>query len=285
MNYLKIAIPAGIAAVAAAAVLVMGSCGKKTTTEVTNAAAATTAAPTTAAPTTAAPTPETTAPPSTKEVAQNKNIKIKTTIEKYVSKDVSIEYPQVSGLEDTAQQDKLNAHLKENALSILTSYPDSKEPMDPEKDTLDVECEVISADMSRVTAVYTGSYYMEQAAHPNNLFYTNTVDTKTLKDYRLSDAADPYTMAVFALAEDVVLKDADNELREAYLEWQKDMKPEQYQTCLENADFPLSRGSDGKTITWPDSFSYESEGDLYFSVPVPHALGDYVIVEYDVTTK
>ena len=63
------------------------------------------------------------------------------------------------------------------------------------------------------------------------------------------------------------------------------MKPEQYQTCLENADFPLSTGSDGKTITWPDSFSYESEGDLYFSVPVPHALGDYVIVEYDVTTK
>ena len=48
---------------------------------------------------------------------------------------------------------------------------------------------------------------------------------------------------------------------------------------------PLTKSSDGKTLTWPDSFSYESEGDLYFSVPVPHALGDYVIVEYDVTTK
>ena len=63
------------------------------------------------------------------------------------------------------------------------------------------------------------------------------------------------------------------------------MKPEQYQACLENADFPLTKSSDGKTLTWPDSFSYESEGDLYFSVPVPHSLGDYVIVEYDVTTK
>ena len=283
MNYMKIAVPAGIVAAVAAAVLVMGSCGKKTTTEVTNAAAATTAAPTTAAPTTAAP--ETTAPPETKEVVQNKNVKIKTTIEKYVSNNVSIEYPQVSGLEDAEQEEKLNAHLKENALSILTSYPDSKEPMDPAKDTLDIECEVISADMSRVTAVYKGSYYMDQAAHPNNLFYTNTVDTKTLRDYCLKDAADPYTMAVYALAEDVVLKDADNELREAYLEWQKDMKPEQYQACLENADFPLTKSSDGKTLTWPDSFSYESEGDLYFSVPVPHALGDYVIVEYDVTTK
>ena len=66
---------------------------------------------------------------------------------------------------------------------------------------------------------------------------------------------------------------------------QKDTTVEQYTECLEKADFPLKKGSDGKTVTWPASFSYESEGTLYYSVPVPHALGDYIIVEYDITTK
>ena len=49
---------------------------------------------------------------------------------------------------------------------------------------------------------------------------------------------------------------------------------------FENADFPFS----GKE-TWPESFSYEKQGRIYFSLPVHHALGDYVIVEFDPATK
>jgi len=268
----------------ASAAVLMASCGKKKTTiEVTTPAAETSAparpepkaVPETTAVVTEAPT----------EAANPVSIKLKTSIATYQKDGVSISYPVVSGMDDTSLQDRLNAHLKENALSILENYPDSKEPLDQEKDTLEIKCSVVSADMNRVTAVYEGTYMMDKAAHPNNLFYTNTVDTKTLKDVSLNDAADPYSMAAYALAEDVVLRNADPEIEKAYREWQPDMTIDQYKQCLEKADFPLKKGSDGKTVTWPDSFSYESEGALFFSIPVPHALGDYVIVEYDMTTK
>ena len=47
-----------------------------------------------------------------------------------------------------------------------------------------------------------------------------------------------------------------------------------------SADFPLS-----SETQWPESFSYEKQGTIYFSLPVPHALGDYVLVAFDPTTK
>ena len=281
---------ASAAFLAACAALFLTSCGQKKQTIVqeTNAAAQTTAAPTTAAPTTAAA--EITTAPASPETAPEApapgtNVKLKAAIQTYEKGSVKIQYPVISGMNDASQQEKLNEHLKENALSVLTNYPDSKEPMDQEKDSLEVRCDVISADTGRVIAIYHGTYNMQGAAHPVNLFYTNTVDVRSLQDASLKNAADPYTLAVFALADDVVLKDADAETLKAYKDWKSSVSVEQYQECLEKADFPLRKAADGKSVVWPESFSYESAGNLFYAVPVPHALGDYVIVEYDVVTK
>ena len=41
----------------------------------------------------------------------------------------------------------------------------------------------------------------------------------------------------------------------------------------------------GKSGGFPQSFSYENQGVIYMAVPVPHALGDYVIVSYTPDTK
>ena len=37
--------------------------------------------------------------------------------------------------------------------------------------------------------------------------------------------------------------------------------------------------------TFPQSFSYENQGDIYMVLPVSHALGDYAIVRYTPDTK
>lgn len=276
-----------ILALAATGAIFLASCGKKTETVKETNAAKTTAAQTTESATTA----QTTAPDSTEASSENSGAatgtvsKLTAKTEVYEKGDIRIEYPVISGMEDTSAQDKLNAHLKENALSILENYPDSKEPMNQDEDSLDVTCNVISADSERVVVTYEAFYNMKGAAHPNNIFYTNTVETKSLKDISLSDVADPYTLAVYALSDDVVLKEMDPEIVKSYKEWQSSTTVEQYQSCLENADFPLQKSADGKTVTWPDSFSYESNGAIFFSVPVPHAMGDYVIVEFEVVTK
>lgn len=203
----------------------------------------------------------------------------------YEKAGIRIEYPQITGMTDSSKQEKLNDHLKENALAVLSNYPDSMEPVNQDEDALQISCEVVSADSERVTAVYKGSYDMKGAAHPSNVFYTNTVDVSTLKDVSLKDIADPHTLAEYALSRDVVLKNADADLTRAYQDWQKSTTVEQYEECLENADFPLRTGADGKNVTWPDSFSYEAEGTVFFTVPVPHAMGDYVVVEYETETK
>ena len=97
--------------------LFITSCGKNKTTEATNAAAATTAAPIikeTEAP--SEPVAEITdAPGSEKEAeASASSGKLKTSIQKYEVNSISVEYPVISGMENTSQQDKLNEHLKEN---------------------------------------------------------------------------------------------------------------------------------------------------------------------------
>ena len=83
------------------------------------------------------------------------------------------------------------------------------------------------------------------AAYPVSVFYTNTVDLNQVRNLGLSDYTDGYTMAGYVLA-----------------------------------DFPLASDT-----VWPESFSYENHGTICFSVPVPHALGDYVIVAFDPSTK
>ena len=292
MKRSSLAVYSMMAAAVVSASLLLTSCGQKKQTVVqeTNAAAATQPAKeeTTEAPeeTTAAVTEA----PSSEETAAEApapgtNAKLKAAIQTYEKGSVSIQYPVISGMNDASRQEKLNEHLKENALAVLTSFPDSKEPIDQEKDSLEIKSDVISADTGRVTVIYHGLYNMEGAAHPVNLFYTNTVDVKSLTDVSLKDAADPYTLAAFALADDVVLKDADASVIKAYNDWKKTVSVEQYQECLEKADFPLGKAADGKTLIWPESFSYESAGNLFYAVPVPHALGDYVIVEYELVTK
>jgi len=206
-------------------------------------------------------------------------------VETYSKGNIKVEYPSVSGMSDASLQKKVNDLLKKNALSVMDNYPDSKEPIDQDKDILDVTCKVISSDTNRITVTYEGYYNMEGAAHPTNLFYANTVNMKTADNLGFSEFADPYTMAGYVLSDDVILKTKDKEITAAFMKGRKDTTLEQYTQCFKNADFPLKTGLDGKTASWPDSFSYEEGGEVFFTIPVAHALGDYVIVEYDPATK
>ena len=36
---------------------------------------------------------------------------------------------------------------------------------------------------------------------------------------------------------------------------------------------------------WASDFSYEKQGEIYFSIPVSHSLGDYAIVKFTPETK
>lgn len=205
---------------------------------------------------------------------------IATVLKKYKDKNVSIQYPVISNLEDKEKEENVNKLLKDNALSFLTIAS-----VDPLKDTVIIDAEIISADSKRVTAVYTGTYYAEGAAHPINLFFTNTVDIDQVRNLGLADYVSPEILAQYILSDQVKFYNTSPELTEALMDARTQMEISSYAKLFQEADFPIKTKLPDGTPAFPDSFSYADKGNIVFSIPVPHALGDYALVSYTPETK
>ena len=198
----------------------------------------------------------------------------------YKEGNVSIQYPAVSGLDDGSMEEKINALLKSNALEILKAYSVSEE-----KDSLSLTAKVNSVDRKRVTVVYTGLFTGDGAAHPINLFFTNTVDLSLAKDLSLTDYVDPNALAEYIRSDDCQLYDATPELTEALIPYLAQTSLETYTKMFQKADFPMEAASSGHTPAFPESFSYEDRGTIIISIPVPHSLGDFALIKYTPETK
>ena len=196
-------------------------------------------------------------------------------IQTYTNGKVSIQYPVVSKMEDASKQDKINELLKANALSVLKAND-----INEAKDSLSIKCQVISVDRKRLTATYTGLLDGDGAAHPVNMFYANTMNLLQAQDLGLEDVTDAYTMAGYVLSDDVTFSGISSDQEAQVLEYRSTLKLDALTEVLSGADFPLS--SEDK---WPQSFSFEKQGTIYFSIPVTHALGDYVLVAFNPSTK
>ena len=222
--------------------------------------------------------PATTQAQETEETAESQEgaaSSVSASIETYTSGKVSIQYPAVDQLDDASKKDKINELLKTNALSVIKAND-----IDEANDTLDIKCKVISVDRKRLTATYTGTLSAKGAAHPVNLFYSNTVNLLQAQNLGLDDFTDAYTMAGYVLSDDVKFSGISSDVEAQVLSYRSSMDLDSLTAVFNSADFPLS-----SETQWPESFSYENQGTIYFSLPVPHALGDYVLVAFDPTTK
>ena len=195
---------------------------------------------------------------------------IKTTLATYTNGKISLQYPVIENLDNASS---INELIKKNALSIIDAYD-----IDEKKDTLSIQCKVISADRSRITLTYTGTLSVGGGAHPSNIFYTNTIDTRNGSNLDLPYLTDPKTLAEYVLSDDCVYQNSSPELKAAMKNVNADRNQAYYTELFQNADFPF-------TGNFPESFSYEYEGDVYVSIPVPHAAGDYIIAIYTPENK
>mgnify|MGYP000481255506 CR=1 FL=1 len=222
--------------------------------------------------------PATTQAQETEETAESQESaasSVSASIETYTSGKISIQYPAVDQLDDASKKDKINELLKTNALSVIKAND-----IDEANDTLDIKCRVISVDRKRLTATYTGTLSAKGAAHPVNLFYSNTVNLLQAQNLGLDDFTDAYTMAGYVLSDDVKFSGIASDVEAQVLSYRSSMDLDSLTAVFNSADFPLS-----SETQWPESFSYENQGTIYFSLPVPHALGDYVLVAFNPTTK
>ena len=271
-------------AAALAAALAVTGCGKKSGSKVVETSAENRAAETAASVAATSGSAESSSAAAGSSVAATeKRALISAKVETYQKDNVSIGYPVVNGLTDSAQQEKLNAHLKENALSPIEALL-----TDAAKDKLTVTAEVVSADADRVVVVYRGEMQRRGDAAPVQLFYSNTVAVSSLKDLGLRDAVDAASMANYALSDAFELANAGESEVNAYKAWiqanGKDALQKSIAEKLEASDFPLKKGDDGK-LKWPESFSYVKDGEIYFSISVPQDMGNVVVMKYDMVTK
>lgn len=206
--------------------------------------------------------------------------KISTKTNTYYSGKVSITYPHVMNLSDMQKTEAIDALLKKNALSVLDAWG-----IQAEEDTVNISCQVLSADRNRITVVYTGSYQKKDAGEPTYVMYTNTIDVDNVSDIGFDRFADPYTMAGYVLSGDCTFyaptaeqKNLSPNLQEEWMKVKNETSLEAYTDMFTNADFPANGA-------FPQSFSYEHQGVIYFSVPMPHNLGDYAIVIYAPDSK
>lgn len=225
-------------------------------------------------------TPETTKTDVTNDQGDQAISHVTASIHTYKEGNVSIQYPVVSNLDDPSIEEKINNLFKSNALEILKAYS-----IDPQKDSLSIECRINSSGRKRTTAVYTGLYSPKEAAHPTHLFFTNTIDMAFAKDVGLSDYVDPYTLAGYVLSDDCQFYNASPEAVEYVKQANTDNSLESYTQLFQNADFPIEKKTSDGTSLFPECFSYEDEGTILFSLPVPHAVGDYILVKYTPETK
>lgn len=186
---------------------------------------------------------------------------------------ISIEYPILSNLPSGSSQEAINSLIKEKATQILTDYE-----LDPESDTVSIECDIISLDRSKAVLAYSGSVMKKDAAYPTEVFYTTTVDLGKGVLMGLSDYADAYTMAGYILSDDCILKKPADSTE--VLEYLKSQDINDLWAILRKCDFTAE-----KLEGFPESFSYENQGSIYIAVPVPHTLGDYAIVQFNPDTK
>lgn len=188
----------------------------------------------------------------------------------YQNGNISIQYPVIS---DNSVKAGINEHLKENALAILKAWE-----IDEARDTMNITCKILSATKNRITVRYDGSLMTDGGMYPTAVFYTNTVNLSSGSDIGLSYLADPATLASYVLSDDCTFPEADAETIAAAKTFLKEENPAYYTGLFQNADFPYQG-------TFPEFFSYEYEGSVYFSLPVPHALGDYILAAYTPENK
>lgn len=196
-------------------------------------------------------------------------------IETYTSGTISIQYPVIHSTEDAAKQEQINSRLKSNALSVIKA-----KGIDETKDSLSIKCKIISIDPKRLTATYTGSLTTEGASQPVNLFYANTVNLIQNQDLGMNDFSDPYTMAGYVLSDDVTFSGISSDVEAEVKAYRSTLDLNTLSKLFEEGDFPLT-----SEAQWPESFSYEKQGTIYVSMPVPHSMGDYVLVSFNPSTK
>lgn len=232
--------------------------------------------------------PETTEPAATEPSEESNSgssqkgntFSLKTELKTETAGNATIEYPVVSSMKDSEKQKQVNALLRSNAMAIADVHPDQ---------TLSVKATVEAANLKRIVVSYHGELKNPSTSKTERLFYTNTIDLEAVKNMQLGDFADAYTLAGYITSGDYKLESVSGNEQSvrSYIN-SSEKTTDYYYNKLKAADFSGGYTSDENATPasdWPEVFSYEKQGVVYVSLPLPSELGNYAIIRYSPDNK
>jgi hypothetical protein len=98
----------------------------------------------------------------------------------YKFKNVTIYYPQITGLSGSNNLNTINTLIKNDAFSCISGSIDNNL-------SLQINYNVTLSNSNLLSVKYTGQYYVNGTNHPTHLFYTTNIDIKNGTKLKLSD--------------------------------------------------------------------------------------------------
>lgn len=180
---------------------------------------------------------------------------------------IKIQYPQIKGLGDDSKEKTINDLIKNDVMNRQVEKP-IKDYQDATKLTLELKYQVTMNTNELLSVLYTGYSNIEGSAHPNGDIYAITIELKNATKLRLSDFTTLDTNFVQKIKQSTAVTN----------EAVKDgMDKNDLITLIQNKDDQtLIRGLKGQ---WAYNTFYVTPNSLVVSVDVPHAAGDYALVE------
>lgn len=113
-----------------------------------------------------------------------------------------------------------------------------------------------------------------KSAETKRIFYTNTIDLTHCIDLNHDEKVSAKALANYTISKEIEFVNLTQD-EEAVKKYINGYHIDKWQTIFSDSDFR------NKLLKkWPTSFSYEIDGNIYFSIPVSSKLGDYVIAKY-----
>ncbi|PJI10558.1 MULTISPECIES: hypothetical protein [Clostridium] len=191
---------------------------------------------------------------------QNNSVKYNILQKKYQvnnnGKNITIKYPQISGLSSAALQKCVNNLIKNRALEVLSRFSGNT------KYTITVENNISLSTEKILSIKYTGLFSSPDTAYPTNLFYTSNINLTNCKELSLKSIVRLDKNFIDTLKNSGTIVNSSSESKEL-------LASQKY--ILNNISID--------TLNLKSSYFYLTNDSIGISIEVPHALGDHMEIE------
>ncbi|MDQ0062446.1 hypothetical protein [Paenibacillus harenae] len=195
-----------------------------------------------------------------------KKIEIKKMV--YTDREINIQYPEIVNSGDTEMEKKINKLIESEALKIIDTFDGEVANL-----ALDVVYTPMWIGENFLSVIYGGTSYVNDGAHPTNIFFTTNIDIKKGEKIRLQDTIriDDNFIELFKTGKYVQF---DSELNVG-----AESKDEINIFTNEELKNYFRNSDEISDLNGANVFTYYTEDSLGVSIEVPHVLGDHVEFE------